>query len=71
MPRRKKEIRIWRRGVSELGPVPTDLVGQRGDDDAEVGQGAVDGRHLLEALALRLTLQHSLAAGQVHQAQSG
>lgn len=51
--------------------MPTDLVGQRGDDDAEVGQGAVDGRHLLEALALRLTLQHSLAAGQVHQAQSG
>lgn len=51
--------------------MPTDLVGQRGDDDAEVGQGAVDGGHLLKALPLRLTLQHALAAGQVHHAQSG
>lgn len=49
----------------------THLVGQRADDDAQVGQGAVDGRHLFEALTLRLTLQHSLAASQVHQAQSG
>lgn len=49
----------------------TDLVGQRADDDAQVGQGAVDGSHLFEALTLRLTLQHSLAASQVHQTQSG
>lgn len=52
-------------------PLLTDLVGQRADDDAQVGQGAVDGRHLFEAFTLRLTLQHSLAASQVHQAQSG
>lgn len=49
----------------------TDLVGQCGDDDPQVGQGAVDGRHLFEALTLRLTLQHSLTASQVYQAQSG
>lgn len=48
----------------------TYLIGQRADDDAQVGQGAVDGRHLFEALALRLALHHSLAACQVHQAQS-
>lgn len=49
----------------------TDLVGQCGDDDAQVGQGAVDGRHLLKALTLRLTLHHSFTASQVHQAKSG
>lgn len=47
------------------------LVGQRADDDAQVGEGAVDGRHLLETVSLRLTLQHALAAGQVDQTQGG
>ena len=56
------------RGNSGGGP---DLVGQGGDDEAQVGEGAVDGRHLLEALALGLALQHALAARQVHQAQGG
>lgn len=45
------------------------LVGQRADDDAEVRQGAVYGRHLFEALTLRLALHHALTASQVHQTQ--
>lgn len=48
-----------------------DLVGQSGDNDAQVGQRAVDGGHLFETVTLRLALHHSLTASQVHQAQSG
>lgn len=48
-----------------------DLFGQSGDNDAQVGQWAVDGGHLFETVTLRLALHHSLTASQVHQAQSG
>lgn len=47
----------------------THLIGQRADDDAQVGQGAVDSCHLFKALTLRLALKHPLTASQIHQAQ--
>lgn len=40
----------------------THLIGQCADDDAQVGQGAVDSRHLFKALTLRLALKHPLTA---------
>lgn len=49
-----------------LGLQTTDLVGQRGDDDAQVRQGAVDCSHFFEALTLRLALHHPLTASQIH-----
>lgn len=47
------------------------LVGQSSDHNSQVGEGRVDGGHFLEALSLRLTLLHSLTAGQIHETQRG
>lgn len=52
-------------------PSPAYLVAEGGDNQAQVGEAAVDGLGLLEAVACGEGLVQPLAASQVHQAQHG